>query len=108
MSQADHILRNGNRQPSENGARSVTTTIGEPDVKKEAFLKRLNELRLWLGRKYVAFPRPCADRSVVEDLTRLVNLISEAECAGRSNASRVWPRMIDAESDGPGSENWIG
>ena len=108
MSQAKRLLTNSNRLPPNNGTRSTATAAAEPDPKREAFLDRLNELRSWLNRKHTTFLRPCADLAAVEDLTRLVNLIANAERAGRSNVAKAWTGNTPSHSDSPGPENWIG
>lgn len=100
-------LPSGNRKPPPNGTPGIATAAGDPDPRKEAFLERLRELRLWLDRKYAGFPRPCADRAAVEDLTRIVNILAQAERAGRSDASRVWPSKTPSPTDGQGLKNWI-
>jgi hypothetical protein len=109
MSQTNHMTPvTDNRQPSTNGAGTITTGGDNRDAKKKAFLARLKELRSWLDRKRAAFVRACANGAAIQDLTRLVNIIAESESAGRTGVASVWPCNTASQTDSPGPENWLG
>lgn len=102
------LAATGQRPPPGTNGRPTANGTAEPDPRKQAFLARLAELRSWLDRKYAACLRPGTERKMVEDLTRLVNIVAQAERAGRTIVSAVWSANQGAPSPALPPDVWLG
>ena len=94
--------------PSSKGTHRHSISSKDSERKREARLLRLGELRSYLDRLHASFVRPCSQQAVVKDLTRLVNVVTQAIAEGETTLNLAWLGTGEPAAETLPSECWIG